>query len=224
MELAARLGEPVNHKRVKRILRDNHWSLVRQLPRYRPSGVQRILQKRPSELDLVRGRQFGVLQAVSTDFTELPYAAGSRKAWLIVIHDLVSRWVVAWAVGRRRNRELALECWNQARGRLKRRRGDLTGLIVHQDQDSVFTSYRWGLGGSDPRLGEHRKNHRILCCKGNCRLKVTWACWYYHNSQPGALGIIEDALIAELKPTGQDVGDGEVPSVTLPDYALKRYR
>ena len=110
MELAARLGEPVNHKRVKRILRDNHWSLVRQLPRYRPSGVQRILQKRPSELDLVRGRPFGVLQAVSTDFTELPYAAGSRKAWLIVIHDLVSRWVVAWAVGRRRNRELALEC------------------------------------------------------------------------------------------------------------------
>ena len=143
VELAARLGEPVNHKRVKRILRDNHWSLVRQLPRYRPSGVQRILQKRPSELDLVRGRQFGVLQAVSTDFTELPYAAGSRKAWLIVIHDLVSRWVVAWAVGRRRNRELALECWNQARGRLKRWRGDLTGLIVHQDQDSVFTSYRW---------------------------------------------------------------------------------
>ena len=143
VELAARLGEPVNHKRVKRILRDNHWSLVRQLPRYRPSGVQRILQKRPSELDLVRGRPFGVLQAVSTDFTELPYAAGSRKAWLIVIHDLVSRWVVAWAVGRRRNRELALECWNQARGRLKRWRGDLTGLIVHQDQDSVFTSYRW---------------------------------------------------------------------------------
>ena len=136
VELAARLGEPVNHKRVKRILRDNHWSLVRQLPRYRPSGVQRILQKRPSELDLVRGRPFGVLQAVSTDFTELPYAAGSRKAWLIVIHDLVSRWVVAWAVGRRRNRELALECWNQARGRLKRWRGDLTGLIVHQDQDS----------------------------------------------------------------------------------------
>ena len=37
VELAARLGEPVNHKRVKRILRDNHWSLVRQLPRYRPS-------------------------------------------------------------------------------------------------------------------------------------------------------------------------------------------
>ena len=28
-------------------------------------------------------------------------------------------------------------------GDLKRWRGDLTGLIVHQDQDSVFTSYRW---------------------------------------------------------------------------------
>ena len=54
VELAARLGEPVNHRRVKRILRDNHWSLVRQLPRYRPSGVQRILQKRTSELDLNR--------------------------------------------------------------------------------------------------------------------------------------------------------------------------
>ena len=102
VELAARLGEPVNHKRVKRILRDNHWSLVRQLSRYRPSGVQRILQKRPSELDLVRGRQFGVLQAVSTDFTELPYAAGSRKAWLIVIHDLVSRWVSSLGSGKKK--------------------------------------------------------------------------------------------------------------------------
>ena len=62
VELAARLGEPVNHKRGQRILRDNHWSLVRQLPRYRPSG---------------------------TDPAEVP-------------HDLVSRWAVAWAVGRRR--------------------------------------------------------------------------------------------------------------------------
>ncbi len=82
-------------------------------------------------------------QALSTDFTELHYAGGDRKAWLIAIHDLVSRWAVSWAVGRRRNRELALECWDRARPRLQRFRGDLRGLIVHQDQDSVFTSYRW---------------------------------------------------------------------------------
>ena len=33
--------------------------------------------------------------------------------------------------------------WEQARKRLSRRRGDISGMIVPQDLDSVYTSYAW---------------------------------------------------------------------------------
>ena len=102
--MAARLGEPVNHKRVTDLARQPLGWCVSCLG---TGLVECNGSCRSAPASSGARKAFGVLQAVSTDFTELPYAAGSRKAWLIVIHDLVSRWVVA--VGRRRNRELALE-------------------------------------------------------------------------------------------------------------------
>lgn len=142
-ELSERLGRPINHKRVRRLLRENDWAMVRQLPRRKPSAVQRVLQNRSGKLDLVRGREFEVLQVLSTDFTELRYAGGREKAWLMAMHDPESRWVAGWAVGPSRERQLALRCWKRAKKRLKRWKVLPEGMIVHQDQDSVFTSYRW---------------------------------------------------------------------------------
>ena len=52
--------------------------------------VSMVAQARAT--DLVKGRSFGMLEAFSTDFTELFYAGGQRKAYLMVLLCIESRW------------------------------------------------------------------------------------------------------------------------------------
>ena len=80
VELRERLGYRINHKRVERLLRQNGWGMIRHIPRRSKIGVQQILHHRKGNLDKVSGREFGVLEAFSTDFTELRYAQGRHKA------------------------------------------------------------------------------------------------------------------------------------------------
>ena len=94
-------------------------------------------------MDKVSGREFGVLKAFSTDFTELRYAQGRRKAWLMTLSDLESRWAAGWSVGSQKNRSLALRCWEQAKQRIVQLGGEVSGILVHHDQDPVYTSYAW---------------------------------------------------------------------------------
>jgi len=94
-------------------------------------------------LDLVNGQDWGPLEVLSTDFTQLQYDGGTRTAWLMAMVDITSRWVPGWAVGASANRELALECWSMAKDSLIDIGTDVSGLIVHSDLDSVYTSYRW---------------------------------------------------------------------------------
>ena len=54
-----------------------------------------------------------------------------------------SGWVVGCALGKSANRELALRCWEAAKESLAKAGRDPQGLIVHHNQDSVYTSYRW---------------------------------------------------------------------------------
>lgn len=56
---------------------------------------------------------------------------------------LESRYVAGWAVGPSANRELALRCWNHAKERLAGLGRRPAGLLVHHDQDSVYTSGDW---------------------------------------------------------------------------------
>ena len=134
------LGETVNDKRLRRLL--NKWELNvhRTVARSRPSEVRRILEEAEGHLNLLGGRQPGPLEVLSTDFTELRYAGGTRKAWLMAMVDVDSAWAPGWAVGPSANRRLALRCWSEARDALGASTAELT---VHSDQDSVYTSYAW---------------------------------------------------------------------------------
>lgn len=118
VELRARLGYRVNPKRVQRRLRQNGWGMIRHIPKRRQTGVQQILHQRRGSLDKLLDRAFGVLEAFSTDFTELRYAEGRRKAWLMTISDRESRWAAGWSVGSQRNRAVALEGWERAKERI----------------------------------------------------------------------------------------------------------
>jgi transposase InsO family protein len=78
---------------------------------------------------------------VDLGFTELVYAGG--KARLIPIVGHVTKVVFGWALGPRADTRLALEAWKRAKAGLRRLGVSPAGLIVHHDQDPVFTSYDW---------------------------------------------------------------------------------
>ncbi len=115
----------------------------RQVARSRPPAVRRILKEGRGNLNLLRGRKLEPFEALCTDFTEVRYVQGTRKAQLMAMVDPASGWVGAWAVGESANRQLALRCWDKAKDNLTRLGKSVRGLVVHHDQDTVYVSYRW---------------------------------------------------------------------------------
>jgi transposase InsO family protein len=142
-ELEKRTGQTVNHKRLRRLLNELELGLPRQVSNHSPSPLQEILDDAAGQLNLVMGLDPGPLEAFSTDFTELSYADGSCKAYLMAVVDLESKYVPGWAVGPSANRDLAMRCWEQVREQMASLGEGLDEKIIHHDLDSVYTSYRW---------------------------------------------------------------------------------
>ena len=57
--------------------------------------------------------------------------------------DHMSKLAVGWAVGPADNSNLALRAWDRARARLRRYGIKLGEVVVHQDQDGVYTGHQW---------------------------------------------------------------------------------
>jgi transposase InsO family protein len=85
----------------------------------------------------------GLFKVAHTDFTELPFANGTRKAYLIPIIGHSCKMVYGWAVGESDNTVLALQAWERARETFQELDIPYVGMIIHHDQDAVFTSYEW---------------------------------------------------------------------------------
>lgn len=142
-DLEAAAHEVVNHKRLRRLLKEWDLALRRTISRPKPSQVVRILNDAKGHLNLAAGLEAGPLELLSTDFTEIHFDQGRRKAHLIAMIDVGSDWVPGWAVGPSADGTLALECWEQVGEAYAKFGRDLAGVVVHQDQDSVFTSHDW---------------------------------------------------------------------------------
>ena len=144
VELREAYGHPVNHKVVQRLHQAWDLPLLRGTRRPKPSGIRQAITAAGTRANLVAGR--GAIQPFEVayaDFSELVYADGRRKAHLIPILDHASKWVLGWAVGERADTALALQAWRQARHTLTQRGIAGAGMIVHHDQDPVFTGYGW---------------------------------------------------------------------------------
>ena len=137
------MNEPVNHKRLRRVLQTYDLSLPRCLPKHRPSPIREILSKHRGQLDLVKGNTFGKMEAFSTDITLLHYDHGKRKAFLMAFVDIVTKYVAGWALSMHADRQLALSAWKQAKVKLDHLKCPIKGLIIHSDQDPIYTSYDW---------------------------------------------------------------------------------
>ncbi|MBM3120879.1 MAG: IS3 family transposase [Chloroflexi bacterium] len=143
-ELRERTGRRINRKVVQRLHRAWGLPLIRGTRTPKPSGIRRAITAAGNRINLVAGRQeIRPMEVAYTDFTELIYAGGRRKAYLIPIVDHASKIALGWAVGDRAVTSLALEAWEQAKRGLRARRMHVSTVTIHHDQDPVFTSYAW---------------------------------------------------------------------------------
>lgn len=142
-EFEAQTGRQINHKHLRKLLAYYDLQLPRALPKGTPNPVVALVGTAGSSVNLVKGRCLDPLQAFTTDFTELVYAQGQAKAWLMVLLDISSKWVGGFGVDPSRNRKLAFSCLDQLCKHLSEWGMDLKGVIIHHDLDSVYTSHDW---------------------------------------------------------------------------------
>ncbi len=134
----------VNHKVVERLLRLWDLSILRGTRRRKPSGVYQAILEAGELANLVaQMTEIGLFEVVYTDFTEVLYADGQAKAFLMPIIGHASKAAFGWAVGKSDNTALALQAWERARRTFRMLRFSYAGMIMHHDRDPVYTGYGW---------------------------------------------------------------------------------
>jgi putative transposase len=143
-ELRECYDQVVNHKVVQRLLPLWGLALLRSTHIPEPSPVRQVILTAGKRANRVAQLEnIGLFEVAYTDFTELLYAEGARKAYLMPIIDHASKLVYGWAISPQANTELALQAWHRTKQTLKRYGIATQGMIVHHDQDPVYTSYAW---------------------------------------------------------------------------------
>ena len=137
-------GWPVNRKVVQKLQKAWELPLLRKIHRPRASGIRQVLRQMGARINLLpQLKKIRPLHLLFTDFTELLFDRGRQKAYLMPIIDHMSKLAVGWAVGPADNSHLALRAWDRARARLRRYGIKLRKVVVHQDQDGVYTGHQW---------------------------------------------------------------------------------
>lgn len=143
-ELRDTYQQRVNHKVVQRLLQAWELTLLRSTHLPEPSPVRQVIVAVGERANLVAQLdEIGLFEVAYTDFTELVYADGAGKAYLMPIIDHTSKLIYGWAVGQQANTELALQAWQRAKQTFRRYGIAGEGMIVHHDQDAVYTGYAW---------------------------------------------------------------------------------
>ena len=92
----------INHKVVQRLLKLWDLPLIRSTRRPKASGIRQALAVAGERANVVAGLDtIRAGEVAYTDFTELVYAAGARKAHLLPLLDHTSKMIWGWAVGER---------------------------------------------------------------------------------------------------------------------------
>jgi putative transposase len=143
-ELRERYGYQVNHKVVQRLHQLWDLRLPRSTHKPKPSKVREAIIEAGERANLIAQlEEIDLFQVAYTDFTELVYADGKHKAYLIPIIDHVSKLVYCWAVGEGPDARVALQAWKSSKVRFRRLAVPYKGMIIHHDQGSAFISYAW---------------------------------------------------------------------------------
>lgn len=170
-ELRETYGQQVNHKVVRRLHALWDLALLRTTRKPKRSAIRQLLKSAGDRVNLLAGMTtVEPLMVLYTDFTELRYAEGVQKAQLMAIIGHAGKMVFGWAVGEGANRQLAAEAWRRARETFKALGVDPAGIIMHHDQDTVYTSYAWtGLMLLEEKL---RLSYSLDGARGNTEMEA----------------------------------------------------
>jgi putative transposase len=143
-ELRDGYGHQLNHKVVQRLHQMWDLRLLHSTRRPRPSKVRQAIVEAGERANLVAQlEEIGLFQVAYTDFTELLYADGKRKAHLMPIIGHVCKMAYGWAVGEGPDAVTALRAWERAKETFRQLEIPYEGMILHHDQGSAFISYAW---------------------------------------------------------------------------------
>ncbi len=143
-ELHETYQERVNHKVVQRLHQLWGLALLRTTRAPKPSAIRQVIVAAGTRVNvLAQMEDIEPLDVLHTDFTELRFAGGTQKAYLMPIIGHVSKLAFGWAVGESTNRTLALQAWRQAKETMQELSIEPAGMVMHQDQDPIYTSYAW---------------------------------------------------------------------------------
>jgi transposase InsO family protein len=127
-------GEPVNHKRVARVMRESGIAGVRLRRRAVTTVADRSGAKAPDLL----GRDFTANKVNTRYVGDITYLriGTSRFCYLATVMDLASRRLAGWAVADHMRTELVIDALKAA----EHARGSLRGAIFHSDHGTQYTS------------------------------------------------------------------------------------
>ncbi len=139
MGIYRRFKVVVNHKRILRLMQLMGLKAIIRRKRSFPSTYQKATSDgRVAENLLERNfKACAPNQKWVTDVTQ--YKVGEQKIYLSAIKDLFNNEIVAYNLSRNNDNELVLETFRKA----FKIRKDVTGLIVHSDQGSQYTSHAY---------------------------------------------------------------------------------
>ena len=142
------LAEIYGHHHGKELIRKLHqrWNLriLHHTRRSPDSPLRQAIRQAGDQANLVAQLdEIGLFAVLYTDFTELRFANGSRKAYLMPIIGHTSKLAFGWAVGPSANTQLALAAWAMAKETFRALGCGWRGVIMHHDQDPVYTGYEW---------------------------------------------------------------------------------
>ena len=148
-------GHTVGEFVLRRMLKGWELELLRTIRKPRLSGPRRYLKQGSKGWNLVsKIEDPKPFEVFYTDFTEIKYANGKKKAYLMPILDHKTKLVVGWEVAERKNTALALGALGMTHSNLEAMGRSLEDCFIHHDQDTVYTGYRWLQAGL---IGERAK-------------------------------------------------------------------
>lgn len=144
IELRETYGQAHSGKLIQRLHKLWDLPLLRGTKRPKPSVIRQAIHSAGARANLVSSLEsIELFEVLYTDFTELVFAQGRCKAWLMPLLDHRSKLVLGWAAAEEKTTTLALTAWQRARRTLARFGVGAAEPIVHHDQDPVFTSHAW---------------------------------------------------------------------------------
>lgn len=147
-ELRKKYGHIIGKNLVQKLMRSLALVVARKHVSPPPSAIKKAIKRLGNRVNLIAtrladGHHFLVGEAVVTDFTEILYGQGNKKAHLMPIIGYREKVCFGHALGVTPTAAVALAAWERAKKLRRRLRAVIAGLIIHHDLGAAYTSYAW---------------------------------------------------------------------------------